>query len=180
MTCTRCLRERKPHKQREAAPGLLQCEDHLSRKRKQQQRYVEKLAENMRCLKCRKLKENPVRNLCGACYELGKYFRVACKKLGYCGRCGKPREGGASSPIFYCEYCRTINSASTRRYRAKKRAKRAAIKRSRERYQTLKSLGLCSVCGRLPPAFNKASCQKCLDFSAKRDRDYRGRLRIAQ
>ena len=157
------------------------CEHDIELRRKRDlERYHRRTAERRAkglCLKCGKRPPEPHRSQCEPCAEkqragdLARYHRRTAERIaaGMCPKCGKaPPAPGRSQ----CEPCLAKDAASGRARDARLRAAgmprrdpekaRIADRARRERQAAeRREAGMCSECGKAPPAPESTVCESC-------------------
>ena len=163
--------------------------DILVRRARDLERYhrqtAERRAKNL-CLKCGKQPPAPGRTRCEPCAakkrpaDRARHHRRTAERAaqGLCLKCGKR----APAPDrTQCEPClekdRTAGRARDARLRAagiprRDPAKNRAYERERFRrlIETRRAEGLCTACGKAPPAPGRATCEPCLEERRIEDR----------
>ena len=129
------------------APGRTRCEPCAARKRpadrvRHRRRAAERAAQNL-CLKCGKRAPAPERTQCEPCLEKD---RAA-------GRARDARLRAAGIPRRDPEKTREYERGRFRRLIERRRAE-----------------GLCTACGKAPPAPGRATCEPCLEKGRAEDR----------
>lgn len=143
---------------------------------KERKKRYEDRKEKGLCVSCG-AKARPGRVQCEKCAEDAKQTKQFYLRLGFCPVCHKYRVYGDEKECPECRARRIVNNRlSTARAWAEGKDwadPRHALTRAGKRYKRLKSEGLCTKCGRRPPAVGRVMCRRCLDKQAERMRRYR-------